>query len=203
MKIFGLTGGIASGKSTVSKMFRDLGVALVDADEVARLVVLPKTPALREISQRFPGVVTSNGHLDRPALAKRIFEDASEREALNAIVHPRIQEFVDRRIEELRESGVDLVIYDAPLLIENGLHRALSGVVLVVVSPDVQLERLRARSQLSEAEARLRIASQLPLDAKRRHATWVIDNGGSLENTRAQVEAVLREMRASPMGEVK
>jgi dephospho-CoA kinase len=194
MRVIGLTGGIASGKSTVSEMFRALGAEVIDADQVAREVVEPGTPALAEISQRFPGVVDASGRLDRGALAARVFADPSERRALNAIVHPRIQAEVARRTERLSRTGLDVVLYDAALLIENELHRRLDGVVLVWAPESVQRARLAARDGLAAAEVKARLAAQLPLESKRTHATWEVDNGGTLDETRAQVGRIWREI---------
>ena len=191
MQLFGLTGGIASGKSTVSAMFREAGVPIIDADELARAVVEPGQPALAEIAQRFPGTVGPDGRLDRAKLGARIFADAAERAALGAITHPRIQALAMERTAALAERGEPAAIYDAALLIENGLQRGLDGVILVACPPEVQLARLMSRNGLSEAQARERIGSQMPLEQKRPFATWVVDNGGSLEATRAQVEKVI------------
>lgn len=196
MRLYGLTGGIASGKSTVSQMLRQLGAELIDADQVAREVVEPGQPALAEIAARFPGVLTPEGRLDRAELGRRVFADPAQRQALNAIIHPRIQEAFLARTQALEGRGVPQVVYDAPLLIENGLHRLMDGVILVAVPEEVQKARLIAREGLTEEAAQARIDSQLPLEEKRRHATWVIDNAGSLEATRAQVEAIWREIQA-------
>lgn len=193
MHVFGLTGGIATGKSTVARMFAARGVELIDADGVAREVVAPGQPALEAIAARFPGVVV-NGQLDRARLAARIFADPTERAALDAIVHPRIRLAVLERTRALAALGVPRVIYDAPLLIEKRLHEGLDGVVLVVTPPETQLARLMSRNGLTEAEARARVAAQMPLDAKRPFATWIIDNGGDLAATQRQVEAVLQAM---------
>jgi dephospho-CoA kinase len=197
MRVVGLTGGIGSGKSTVSAMFRALGAEVIDADQVARDVVEPGTPALEEIGRRFPGVVDAGGKLDRATLGARIFGDAAERRALEAIVHPRIREEVARRTAALERAGVGVVLYDAALLIENGLHRGMDGVVLVSVPEAVQRARLAARDGLDEAAISARLAAQLPLADKRAHATWVVDNGGSLEETRAQVRRIWEEIRGS------
>jgi dephospho-CoA kinase len=197
MKLYGLTGGIASGKSTVSQMLRELGAELIDADQVAREVVEPGQPALTEIAARFPGVVGQDGRLDRAALGQRVFSDPAERKALNAIIHPRIQEAFLTRTQALAERGVERVVYDAPLLIENGLHAAMNGVILVSVPPEVQKARLIAREGLSPEAAQARIDSQLPLEEKRKHATWIVDNAGTREQTRAQVEAIWREIQAA------
>lgn len=196
MLLYGLTGGIATGKSTVARRFVELGMPLIDADVIAREVVAKGQPALAEISARFPGVVGADGTLDRAALGARIFGSPLERAALDAITHPRIRQAVLERSIALAESGAPRALYDAPLLIENKLHEGLAGVVLVVAPGDVQRERLMARNHLSTAEADARIDSQMPLDEKRRFATWLIDNSGSLENTRAQVDEVWRQMLA-------
>lgn len=196
MELFGLTGGIATGKSTVAKLFVEKGMPLIDADVVAREVVAKGQPALTEIAARFPGVVDADGTLNRAALGARIFSNPGEREALNAITHPRIRQAVLAQSIALAESGAPRALYDAPLLIENRLHEGLSGVVLVVAPRDVQRARLMARNQLTATEADARIDSQMPLDAKRPFATWIIDNGGTPEATAAQVDEVWRQMLA-------
>lgn len=194
MKLIGLTGGIATGKSTVSRMLVDAGLPLIDADVVAREVVAPGTPGLSAVSERFAGVVTPEGLLDRKALATRVFGDANERAALNAIVHPLVSAAVIEKTQALAAQGTPLAIYDAPLLIENALYEGLDGVILVATRPEVQKARLMTRDGLSEAEAEARMRSQLPIDAKRPYARWVIDNNGPVAVTRAQVEQVLAEL---------
>jgi dephospho-CoA kinase len=194
--LYGLTGGIATGKSTVARRFVELGMPLIDADVIAREVVAKGQPALEEIARRFPGVVSADGTLDRAALGARIFSNPAERAALDAITHPRIRAAVLERSIALAGSGAPRALYDAPLLIENRLHEGLSGVVLVVAPRAVQRERLMARNHLSAAEADARIDAQMPLEEKKRHATWIIDNGGALEATRAQVDEVWRQMLA-------
>jgi dephospho-CoA kinase len=197
MRVVGLTGGIASGKSTVSAMFRELGAEVIDADQVARDVVEPGTPGLEEVARRFPGVLDATGRLDRAELGRRVFADASERRALEAILHPRIREEVARRTEALARAGVTVVLYDAALLIENGLHHGMDGVVLVSAPEEVQRARLVARDGLDEAAITARLAAQLPLADKRAAATWVVDNGGSLDETRSQVRRIWEEIRRS------
>lgn len=195
MKIIGLTGGIASGKSTVSAMLRELGAEVLDADVIAREVVEPGTPGLEEVARRFPGVVGPDGRLDRQKLGARIFADAAERSALNAILHPRIQQAFLEKTQALAERGVEQVIYDAPLLVENKLHQWMDGVIVVDVPREVQVQRLMVRNGLTREQAEERLASQLPLSEKKKVATWVVDNSGELANTRAQVEAVWRSIR--------
>ncbi|SEN01218.1 dephospho-CoA kinase [Stigmatella aurantiaca] len=196
MRIYGLTGGIASGKSTVSQMLRELGAHVLDADAIAREVVEPGTLGLAEVGARFPGVIGPDGRLDRAKLGARVFADPAERAALNALLHPRIREAFLEKTQALAAQGVARVLYDAPLLIENGLHVGLDGVVLVWVPRELQKARLKARDGLEDAGAEARLAAQLPLDAKREHATWLIDNTGDREATRAQVQEVWRALLA-------
>jgi dephospho-CoA kinase len=195
VRIIGLTGGIASGKSTVSQLLRELGASVLDADQLAREVVEPGAPALAEIAARFPGVLTPDGRLDRPKLGARVFGDEGERTALNAIIHPRIQQAFAEKTRALADQGVELVVYDAPLLYENKLESWMEQVIVVVVPRDVQLSRLIARDGLTPEQAEARLASQLPLDEKRARADHVIDNSGSREQTRAQVERVWKSIR--------
>lgn len=195
MRVIGLTGGIASGKSTVGQMLKDLGAAVIDADELARQVVEPGEPALAEIAQRFPGVLTPEGRLNRAVLGERIFAAESERLALNAIVHPRIhQRFLDQ-VAGLAALGVDLAVYDAALLIENKLHQKLNGLIVVLVPPEIQVSRLVARNEISREEAERRVAAQLPLVEKARFATWIVDNSNDLESTRDQVARIWQSIR--------
>ena len=168
-------------------------VPIIDADTLAREVVQPGQPALAEIAVRFPGVVAPDGQLDRAKLGARIFADSFERAALNAITHPRIQALAREKSAALAAAGEEIAIYDAALLIENRLHEGLSGVILVVCPPQVQMARLMERNGLSEEEAGARIAAQMPLEKKRPFATWIVDNGGSPEATRAQVQEVISE----------
>jgi dephospho-CoA kinase len=196
LKIYGLTGGIASGKSTVSRMLRELGAQVLDADVIAREVVEPGTPGLAAVAERFPGVLDAEGRLDRAKLGARVFGDPKERAALNALLHPLIGQQFLLRTQALAEAGVERLLYDAPLLIENRLHEAMDGVVLVWVPRAVQKARLMSRDGLDEAAAEARLAAQLPLDEKRQHATWLVDNSGDLGATRAQVEEVWRAMLA-------
>ena len=197
MRVVGLTGGIASGKSTVTAMFRELGAQVIDADQVARDVVEPGTPGVEEVARRFPGVVDASGRLDRAELGRRVFADPAERRALEAIVHPRIREEVARRLEALARDGGEVALYDAALLIENGLQKGMDGVIVVWAPESLQRARLAARDGLDEAAVTARLRAQLPLADKRAHATWVVDNGGSLDETRAQVRRIWEEIQQS------
>jgi dephospho-CoA kinase len=195
VRIWGLTGNIGSGKSTVARMLRARGIPVIDADQIAREVVEPGRPALREIASRFPGVLLPDGSLDRKALAGRVFKDPLEREALNHIVHPRIAEEASARMGALAGAGHDLAVYEAALIVENRLQDGLDGLVVVTASPEMQIARLRLRDGMTEPDARARIAAQLPQDEKVRHATVVIENGGSEDELAGKVERLVARMR--------
>ena len=195
MLLFGLTGGIATGKSTVTQMLRELGLPVIDADALAREVVEPGPPALAELAARFPGVV-EDGVLNRAKLGALVFKDADARAALNAITHQRIRALALEKTLALAETGATHAIYDAALLLENKLHEGMNGVILVTCPLETQVARVMTRDGLSEEAARARIASQMSTDEKRQYATWVIDNGGTREDTRRQVEAVVRALRS-------
>jgi dephospho-CoA kinase len=190
---FGLTGGIASGKSQVAALLRARGVPVIDADAVAREVVEPGRPALAAIAARWPGVV-QQGRLDRKALGAVVFADPAERRALEAIVHPRIQEEVQRRMAELEAQGEPRLVYEAALLLENGLDRALDATLVVAAPPEVQAARLVARDGLTPEAAQARIAAQMPLQEKLARATFVIENHGDLPDLARRVDAVWRQV---------
>ena len=192
MKVLGLTGGIGSGKSMVASMFAQLGAEVIDADQLAREVVEPGQPALEQIATAFgSGVLMPDGRLDRGKLARIIFADPVARARLNAITHPRIQERMATEMA-LRRSRPGLLILDIPLLYESDRAGTVEAVIVVWVDAKTQLRRLNERDGLTVDEARQRIASQMPLDEKRARADLVVDNSGSRENTRRQVEAIYR-----------
>lgn len=195
--IIGLTGGIATGKSTVSKMFRELGAPIVDADRIARLVVEPDQPAWHDLVAHFGGeIVLPDRTINRPKLAGIVFSDASERDKLNSIVHPRVREESACQVAEyLREDPKRPVIQDVPLLIETGLYKQMDKVILVYADAATQLERLTERDQMSEEEARKRIAAQMPIEEKRSYADFLIDNRGTLDETRLQVVRIWEELK--------
>jgi dephospho-CoA kinase len=196
-RVIGLTGGIASGKSLVARVLRELGVPVIDADELARAVVAPGQPAFEDIVAAFgPSVVAADGTLDRRRVAEIAFADEGKRRALNAATHPRIAALSQAEIARQRAAGAPLVVYEAALLVENGIHRALDGLIVVKATPEQQLERAIARDRQGEAAARARIASQLPLADKLAAATHVIDNSGTPEETRRQVERLVAELGA-------
>jgi dephospho-CoA kinase len=196
--LVGLTGGIATGKSTVSAMFRALGCVIIDADLLAREVVEPGEPALADIVRDFgPGVVTADGRLDRQALGAVVFGDADRRRRLEAITHPRIRERFDHRLQTLADEGFDgVVIFDAAVIVESGNWKTMDRLVVVVTDDATQLARLQARDGLSREEALRRIGSQMPLREKARLAHYVIDNSGDRAATEAQVRQVYAALRA-------
>ena len=192
MKVLGLTGGIGSGKSMVLSMFANLGAEVIDADQLAREVVEPGQPALEEIATAFGrDMLMPDGRLDRGKLARIIFADPVARARLNAITHPRIRERMATEMA-LRGSRPGLLIVDIPLLYENDRSDTVESVIVVWVDAKTQLRRLTERDGLTPDEARQRIAAQMPLDEKRARADLVVDNSGSREKTRRQVEAIYR-----------
>jgi dephospho-CoA kinase len=200
VRIVGLTGGIASGKSTVARLLAERGVPVVDADALAREVVAPGTPALAAIAARWPSVVRG-GALDRKALGAIVFADPVEREALEAIVHPAIAAEADRRLAALEAAGASIAVYEAALLVERGLDQGLDALVVVALPAEEQVRRLVARDGIAEAEARARVEAQAPLAEKLRRADYVIDNTGSLEDLRARVDELWsRVEREGPRG---
>jgi dephospho-CoA kinase len=192
----GLTGGIASGKSAVAAMLRDMGFAVLDADALAHKLIEPGQAAYAEVIQEFgPSITDPSGRIDRSKLGAIVFADRTMLDRLNAIVHPRVSEVILSQFEVWRRAGVrDAVFVEAALLIESGIHKKLDGLVVAWCTPEQQVERLLARG-LSDAEARRRIAAQLPVEEKLRLATEKIDCSGSLEETRRQVEALAGKLR--------
>ena len=196
-RVVGLTGGIGSGKSTVARLLRELGAEVIDADQVARDVVEPGQPALAEIVTTFGHeVVTSDGRLDRKRLAARVFSDEAARKSLNAITHPRIAIETANRIRAAGERGAEVVLYEATLLVENGMHKMLDGLVVVACDVATQLARVRARDGMDDEEAKKRVAAQLPLSDKIAVADRVIVNDGTVEELRPKVGALWQELRA-------
>jgi dephospho-CoA kinase len=191
MLVVGLTGNIASGKSTVARLLAARGVHVIDADVLAREAVGPGSPALAHIVERWGrDVVGADGALDRAALRARVFDDRSELDALNAIVHPEVQRRRDALLGAAREAGERMVVCDIPLLFEAGLEGEVDVVILVVAPQDVRLERLMRDRRLNRAEAMAMIAAQMPSELKRERADYVVDNSGSLDAVEARVNEV-------------
>ena len=197
LHLFGLTGGIGSGKSTVADRFRASGVPVLDADRIAREVVEAGTEGLAAVVEAFgEGVLGPDGTLDRAALAAVVFGDDAKRRRLNAILHPRIAARTMERSAALEASGEPLACYEAALLVENGLADAFRPLVVVAVPEDVQVARAVARDGSTDAQARARIRAQLPLQEKVRAADYVIDNGGERAATERRADEVLAAIRA-------
>jgi dephospho-CoA kinase len=195
-RVIGLTGGIASGKTTVGRMLRELGAPVVDADLIARQVVEPGQPAYADIVREFGReVVLPDGALDRKRLGEIVFGDQARRRILEAITHPRIAMTAQAETAGHAAAGQPVVIYEAALIVENRLHEALGGLIVVKATPEQQVERAMKRDGISEEHARARVASQLPLARKLEVATHVVDNTGTLDETRAQVERLWRELQ--------
>jgi dephospho-CoA kinase len=195
-KVFGLTGGIGTGKSTVARMFAARGVPVVDADALARDVVAPGTVGNAEIAAAWPQAIAPDGAVDRKKLAAIVFGDPAARTRLEAITHPLIQQASASRLMDLASEGHPLAIYEAALLVESGRWRDFAGLIVVTASPERQIERAVARGGLSREEAEARVRAQLPSEEKARVATAVIDNDGRLDETERQVDAVLARLRA-------
>jgi dephospho-CoA kinase len=194
LKLLGLTGGIGTGKSTVARMIRDLGVPVIDADLLARQVVEPGQPAHAEIAAAWPDVAESNGPIDRQRLAGHVFADPAARQRLEAITHPRILERVRTQTDEFRRQGIPLAFLEAALLVETGLHRSLDGLVVVTAAEEQQIARVMAREGCSKDQTLARMAAQLPLETKRQAATAIIDNAHDEATTQRQVEALVHRL---------
>lgn len=196
MRRMGLTGGIASGKSAVAAMLREMGFPVFDADAVAHKLIEPDQPAHDEVLGQFGAdLADSAGWIDRASLASIVFADPGKLAQLNAILHPRVEEIMLRQFEDWRRAGIrDAVFIEAALLIEAGFTGHLEGLVVAWCRPDQQLARLLARG-LSEREAKQRLAAQLPLEEKLARATETINCSGPIENTRAQVSALAAKLR--------
>lgn len=200
MRIYGLTGGIASGKSTVHEMLEELGAHVLDADAIYHGLIAPRdaqpSSLTAAIGKRFPSVVGQGGVLDRAALGKIVFNDDGQRRQLNALAHPAIADAFQKQVDALAAQGVEMVIYDVPLLYENHLEKKMDGVIVVWVPRDVQIARLMERNSMTEEEASARIKSQMSLDQKAKKADWVIDNSNRLARTRRVVHELWRELSA-------
>lgn len=199
MHLVGLTGGIGSGKSAVSALLASRGAVVLDADVMAREVVEPGTPGLAEVVDAFgDDVLGEDGSLDRAWLGRRVFGDPSELARLNAIVHPRVAERFAEDLSLAEASGARVVVHDMPLLVENGLADRYDAVVVVVASPETQLDRLVRLRGMSEADARARIAAQARVEDRLAVATHVIHNDGSIEELEPQVDQLWKALVEAP-----
>jgi len=189
----GLTGGVASGKSTVSEMLRELGAVVIDADQLAREVVAPGSEGLKEVVDAFgPEVLTEDGELDRPAMGAIVFADEEARRRLEAIIHPRVRA---RGAELEAAAGHDsVVVHDIPLLAETGQGGGFDAVVVVDVPVETQVERMMNLRGMSREEAEARVAAQATREQRQAVATYVIDNSGTLEDLRDKVTEVFGKL---------
>ena len=195
MQKLGLTGGIASGKSAVAAILRELGFSVLDADSISHKLMEPGQTAHDEILQAFGAdLADSSGRIDRHKLAAIVFADSTKLAKLNSILHPRVDQIIFDQLDAWQKSGAHSAAFvEAALLIEAGMAPRLDGLVVAWCTPEQQLERLRARG-MSEIEARRRMAAQLPIDEKLKHATHTINCSGTLEETRAQVQALAAKL---------
>jgi dephospho-CoA kinase len=197
LKLIGLTGGAGSGKSTVSAMLKELGAAVIDADEATHAVYEPGSPGFDAVVREFGPEYVRDGRIDRAQLGQLVFNDKDARRRLNAIVHPLVREWMAARTVEAVEAGSEVVVQDVPLLFENGLAGLYSTVVLVYVPEHLQVKRLVEGRGLTHERARAMIAAQMPIEEKRKLAPHVIDNTGSQEETRRQVGQIWRDALAA------
>ena len=201
MIVWGLTGNIATGKSTVEGMLAEAGIPVIDADLVAREIVEPGEPALEAIKACFGAEVFGpDEKLDRAALGARVFSDAKARKQLEAITHPRIFQRIVQKLAELDEAGAELAVVSAALMVESGSYRNYAGLAVVTCSQALQLERLLSRDDLDRDAALARISSQLPQEAKEAVADVVIDNSGDRRATQTQVRGWLEALQADSTG---
>lgn len=191
MRKIGLTGGIASGKSTVATLLRDMGITVIDADAIAHRIVEPGQPAWREIVDWLGvGVLTADEAIDRARLGEKVFADPDARKRLESIMHPKILTAIDEELSRCEKNGVQLVVLDVPLLYECGWQTQVDEVWLVYVTPEIQQSRLERRNRFTPEQAQARIRAQWSLDEKRARADVVIDNSGEIQETRQQIAAL-------------
>ncbi len=197
MLIVGLTGGVASGKTAVSKCLSKEGAYIIDADQIARELVRPSAPAWRELIKVFGNeILDQDGTIHRKKLAAIVFSDPRKRNLLNQIIHPRIKEEIDRRKEGIgRKDPAAIIVIDGALLVELGQHREMDKLIVVTSQESQQMERLKQREGISEEEARRIVSSQMPAAEKVKVADFVIPNEGSLEETERVAREVFQELK--------
>jgi dephospho-CoA kinase len=192
MRVYGLTGGIASGKSTVAKMLHSKGIPVVDADVVAREVVAPNSIGLKKIVDHFgEGILGDDGALDRQKLGKIVFNNPEHRKKLESITHPRIFQGIAKKLGEFRSQGHSLALVEAALMVETGSFRLYEGLVVVGCEKEQQLQRLMSRNNFTNEEAQSRIDSQMPLSEKRKVANYYVDNSSTIEELQKQIDSLI------------
>lgn len=198
MKVIGVTGGIATGVTTVASMFKELGAVVIEADKVAREVVEIGSEPYRKIVETFGrGVLSADGTIDRKKLGQIVFADDTARRRLNRITHPAIRQRIDKEVERIRQSNPDaIVLIDVPLLLDTTGPDTfdMDGVIVVTADRDAQIERLVRRDAVTEEDAHRRVAVQRPVEEKAEEADWIVRNSGSLEETRRQVASLWRQL---------
>jgi len=198
VKLIGLTGGIASGKSTVAAVLKQLGAAVINADDLSREVVQPEQPAWKEIVEIFGAdILQSDKTLDRKKLRKIVFDNPEARKKLEAIIHPKVRALAEEKIRELAAAGRSIIVYEVPLLFEGGLHHWLRPVILVACDIETQKCRLRDRDHLTDKEAQQHIEAQMSLEEKRKLADYVIENNGTVNDLEREVKSVLETIAAT------
>ena len=205
MLIVGLTGGVASGKSTISNILREEGAYLIDADQIARDLVRPYTPTFHELIKTFgEEILQPDGSIHRKKLAAIIFSSSEKRGLLNRILHPRIKEETQRQLKEIGQKDPEaVVVIDAALLVETGDYREMDRVIVVYSTKAQQIERSRERDGASEEEAQRIVSAQMPPEEKLNVADFVIRNEGSLEETRQKTQEVFRELKRLALQKIK
>ena len=200
MQVIGLTGGIATGKSTVCAILENAGAVIIDADRIARNLVKKNLPAYRQIVDTFgKSILLPGGEINRTALGDLIFNDPRKKQLLNKILHPQVGKETDRQLKRIEKNNPHaLVILDIPLLLESGLHKNLSEVIVVYTPEHIQINRLMQRDHISQENALARIRSQMPIEEKKKLATIVIDNSGMLEDTRKQTLEIFQRLKEPP-----
>lgn len=195
MYLIGLTGGIASGKSTVSAMLRELGAYIIDADEIARNIVMPHEPAWHSIVAHFgTEILLPDGRINRPLLGEKIFNNKEERQCLEKITHSYIKEETEKKIAHAKLIGERVIVLDVPLLFESGWDSMVDEIWVVYVEKEVQLARLMKRNQLTRQQAQDRINAQMSLEEKVKRAHVVINNNFEIEHARMQVAAAWKNI---------
>lgn len=195
-KVIGLTGGIASGKSTVAQMLATAGLPIIDADQVVRTLQQPGSRGLQALEHAFGhGITTSTGELNRSALGQLVFNDEQQRAKLNGVMQPLVWDAIWQQVDQFRKQHIPWVVLDVPLLIEEHYDRDCDVVIVVAVDHKTQRQRLMDRNHLTVDQAETRIAAQMPLAQKKQHADIVIDNNGDRQKLRQQVEAVLKRLK--------